>query len=173
MLRSIKERLFVLLVGEDPEIEGLGQVGDLLQLLTAEHDAGRVVAVAHHEELGAGRGAAGQLFEVEPPFRPIPVQRYGDDVSPGHADRRLGAGVLRVHQQDFIAGADENAEGAVDDLLAADRRQDLIVRVGLDPVFTGELGGDGLAEIAIPLDAWVVRIGLDRVAGRVTHEIGG
>jgi hypothetical protein len=117
--------------------------------------------------------AAGQFFEVEPPFRPIPLQRYGDDVSTRHADGGLCARVLRVHQQDVIAGADENAEGAVDDLLAANCRQDLVVRVGLDAVFTDQFGGNGLTKIAIPLHAWVVRIGLDRVAGRLTHEIRG
>ena len=50
--------------------------------------------------------------------------------------------------------------------------KNLVVGIGVDAVFTGQLLGDGDAEITIALDAGIVRIGFDRVTCRLTDEVG-
>ena len=120
--RPVQQRLLVLLVREHPEIEPPGQVGDLLEFLAAEDDARGVPAVAHHEELALAGGPARQRLEVEAPLALLEGERHRDDPAAGHADRRLGARVLRIEQQHLVTGADQDPERAVDDLLGADRR---------------------------------------------------
>ena len=117
VLRAIEERLLILFVGEDPEIEGLCQVGDLLQFFAAEDDPVGLLPLLITSSLvrGEARWASSAISNDHS----VPSHCSGTGTTfPRHADGRLSARVLRILSRTSSPGL-SSAEGAVDDLLGS------------------------------------------------------
>jgi len=131
------------LVGDDGEVVALGPGGQALQVLASVHGAGGVAGVAEHEQAGAGTHGVVELLVRGQGKAVFQLGAQGLDPGAGHGREAVVVGVVRLQDQDLVAGVAQGGEGEEQGLGAAGGDHHVLGgQAGVPPAV---VGGGGLA----------------------------
>jgi hypothetical protein len=144
--KSVEHQVLVDLVGDRQQVVLDAQGGDCLELLQAEHGAGRVVRRVDQDGARPGRHGGAQGVDVQrQAARRVLAQADGHARRAGHGHGGGVRVVVRLDQDHLVAGLDQRQQRGRDRLGGTDGHQDLGVRVVREPV-PRTVRGDGAAQ---------------------------
>ena len=158
MVQAVVDEFLVDLVPDEEQVVLHGQPDDPGELFGGVDGAGRIVGRAEDDGLRP-RGELGLDGLLRRQAEPVlDAEGHGDDADRGERGVAVVVRVIRLGDEDLVAGVADDGEGEVDGLRPARRHDDV---VGAERNAVGrEIAGHGLAELEEALGRAVAEDGL-------------